>query len=53
LLSERYNSVRKFAPLLLEHFEFHAAPTATKLLQALEILRDLARDSPNGRLVAA
>ncbi len=36
LLDERYSSVRKFAPLLLEHFEFHATPTATELLQALD-----------------
>jgi hypothetical protein len=41
LLDERYSSVRKFAPLLLAHFEFHAAPTATELLQALDVLRDL------------
>jgi TnpA family transposase len=41
LLGERYGSVRKFAPLLLAHFEFHAAPAAAELLQALELLRDL------------
>ncbi len=41
LLDERYGSVRKFAPLLLAHFEFHAAPAATELLQALNLLRDL------------
>jgi hypothetical protein len=41
LLDERYSSVRKFAPWLLEHFECHAAPTATELLQALDILREL------------
>src|SRR5215469_10424613 len=40
LLDERYSSVRKFAPLLLEHFEFHAAPAAAELLQALDLLRD-------------
>ena len=34
LLDERYSSVRKFAPLLLAHFEFHAAPAAAELLQA-------------------
>ncbi len=33
--------MRKFAPLLLAHFEFHAAPAAAELLQALELLRDL------------
>ena len=33
-------SVRKFAPLLLAHFEFHAAPAAAELLQALDLLRD-------------
>jgi hypothetical protein len=32
--------VRKFAPLLLAHFEFHAAPAADELLQALNLLRD-------------
>lgn len=41
LLDDRYSSVRKFAPLLLAHFEFHAAPAATELLQALDLLRDL------------
>ena len=41
LLDERYSSVRKFAPLLLAHFEFHAAPAADELLQALNLLRDL------------
>jgi hypothetical protein len=32
LLDERYSSVRKFAPLLLAHFEFLAAPAAAELL---------------------
>ena len=41
LLDERYSSVRKFAPLLLANFEFHAAPAAAELLQALNLLRDL------------
>ncbi len=41
LLDERYGSVRKFAPLLLAHFEFHAAPASAELLQALDLLRDL------------
>jgi TnpA family transposase len=41
LLDERYSSVRKFAPLLLAHFEFHAAPAAAELLQALDLLHDL------------
>jgi len=41
LLDERYGSVRKFAPLLLAHFEFHAAAAAAELLQALDLLRDL------------
>jgi hypothetical protein len=35
LLDERYGSVRRFAPLLLAHFEFHAAPSAAELLLAL------------------
>jgi hypothetical protein len=33
LLDDRYASVRKFAPLLLAEFEFHAAPAATDLLR--------------------
>lgn len=41
LLDERYGSVRKFAPLLLSSFEFHAAPAAAELLQVLDVLRDL------------
>ena len=41
LLDERYSSLRKFAPFLLAHFEFHAAPAAAELLQALDLLRDL------------
>ncbi len=41
LLDERYSSVRKFAPLPLAHFEFHGAPVAAELLQALYLLRDL------------
>jgi hypothetical protein len=41
LLDDRYSSMRKFAPLLLAHFEFHAAPAATELVQALDLLRDL------------
>jgi len=41
LLDERYSSVRKFAPLLLAHFEFHGAPAAAELLKALDPLRDL------------
>lgn len=41
LLDERYSSVRKFAPLLLANFEFHAAPAAAELLQALNLLREV------------
>ncbi len=41
LLDGRYGSVRKFAPVLLAHFEFHAAPAKADLLQALIVLRDL------------
>ena len=41
LLDDRYASVRKFAPLLLAEFEFHAAPVATDLLQGLDLLREL------------
>lgn len=41
LLDDRYASVRKFAPLLLTEFEFHAAPAAADLLQGLDLLREL------------
>lgn len=41
LLDDRYASVRKFAPLLLMEFEFHAAPAATDILQGLDLLREL------------
>ncbi len=41
LLDARYSSVRRFAPLLLAHFEFHGAPAAAELLQALDLLRAL------------
>ncbi len=41
LLGARYTNVRKFAPLLLTEFEFHAAPAAADLLQGLELLREL------------
>jgi hypothetical protein len=41
LLDARYSSVRRFAPLLLAHFEFQGAPAAVELLQALDLLRDL------------
>ena len=33
--------MRRFAPLLLGHFEFHAAPSAAELLLALNLLRDV------------
>ena len=52
LLDERYASVRKFAPLLLTEFEFHAAPAMADLLQGLDVLRELnasgKRAMPNG-----
>ena len=41
LLDERYGSVRKFAPLLLAEFEFHATPAADDLMRALDVLREL------------
>lgn len=41
LLDARYSSVRRFAPLLLAHFEFQGAPAAAELLQALALLHDL------------
>lgn len=41
LLDDRYTSVRKFAPLMLTEFEFHAAPAATDLLRGLDLLREL------------
>lgn len=39
LLNDRYASVRKFTPLLLATFEFHAAPGSADLLQAIDILQ--------------
>ncbi len=41
LLSERYVSIRKFAPLLLANFEFQAAAGTADLLRAIDILRDM------------
>ena len=41
LLTERYASMRKFAPMLLANFEFQASSGSADLLQAINILRDL------------
>jgi TnpA family transposase len=41
LLSERYASIRKFAPMLLANFEFQAAAGTADLLRAIDILRDM------------
>ena len=41
LLDDRYASVRKFAPLLLTEFEFHAAPATADLMAGLDVLREL------------
>ena len=41
LLDDRYTSVRKFAPLLLTEFEFHAAPATADLMEGLDVLREL------------
>jgi len=47
LLDERYSTVRssrRYAPSLLETFEFRAAPAAAALLEVIEILRTMNRD---------
>jgi hypothetical protein len=41
LVDDRYASVRKFAPLLLTEFEFHAAPATADLMGGLDVLREL------------
>ena len=41
MLDDRCGNLRKFAPLLLTEFEFHAAPATADLLQGLDVLRDL------------
>ena len=41
VLTGRYASIRKFAPMLLANFEFQSAAGTTDLLRAINILRDM------------
>ena len=45
LLTNHYSVLRRYSPILLETFEFRAAPTATSLVKAVDTLRQLNRDS--------
>jgi hypothetical protein len=44
LLSERHGQVRRYAPRLLETFDFQAAPVARDVLDGIETLRALYRE---------
>jgi hypothetical protein len=39
LLTEHYSQLRRYGPTLLEAFEFHPAPVAQELVEAVEFLR--------------
>ncbi len=41
LIADSYSQLRRYAPALLEHFEFRAAPVSDDLLKAIELLRAL------------
>lgn len=45
LLTNHYATLRCYSPVLLETFEFKAAPAAAALLHAVHILRQLNRDA--------
>ncbi len=45
LLTNHYSVLRRYSPVFLETFEFKAAPVAADLLKAVEVLRQLNRDS--------
>jgi hypothetical protein len=45
LLTNHYSVLRRYSPVLLETFEFKAAPAAADLLKAVDTLRQLNRDS--------
>ena len=44
LITEHYSQLRRFAPILLEIFEFRPAPVARDLIDAVDILRMMNRD---------
>ena len=44
LLTEHYSQLRRYGPALLEAFEFHPAPVAQELIEALDLLRQMNRD---------
>jgi hypothetical protein len=41
LLSSHYSQLRRYTPALLEAFETRAAPAAQKILDAVEVLKQL------------
>ncbi len=48
LIGESHRQVRRYAPRLLETFDFQAAPVARELVEGLETLRTLYRDRKRG-----
>ena len=44
LITDGYSQVRRYAPTLLETFDFRAAPVVTPLMDAIETLRVVNRD---------
>jgi hypothetical protein len=44
LLTEHYPQFRRYSPTLLEAFEFHPAPVARELIEAVNVLRQMNRD---------
>jgi hypothetical protein len=44
LITDGYSQVRRYAPTLLETFDFRAAPVVTPLMDAIETLRGMNRD---------
>ena len=44
LITEHYSQLRRYAPVLLETFEFRAAPVARELIDAVDVLRMMNRE---------
>jgi hypothetical protein len=44
LVTEHYPQLRRFAPVLLETFEFRPAPVARELIDAVDVLRTMNRE---------
>jgi TnpA family transposase len=44
LLTEHYPQLRRYGPTLLETFEFHPAPVARELIEAVDLLRQMHRE---------